>query len=137
MSATNPKKAIYSKSLMKLEFDDQNKILTLLTPGGNSIIISDKAKGITITDVNGSTIKMSSSGILMSSNGDITLKSGKKLNLVGTTGIAASCALGTVDIKGLNVAAEATLNATLKGTMQAQLESSLQTVVKGGIVMIN
>jgi Rhs element Vgr protein len=137
MSTTNPKKAIYSKSLMKLEFDDQNKILTLLTPGGNSIIISDKARGITITDVNGSTIKMSASGIFMSSNGDITLKSGKKLNLVGTTGIAASCALGTVDIKGLNVAAEATLNATLKGTMQAQLESSLQTVVKGGIVMIN
>jgi hypothetical protein len=137
MSATNPKKAIYSKSLMKLEFDDQNKILTLLTPGGNSIIISDKAKGITITDINGSTIKMSPSGIFMSSNGDITLKSGKKLNLVGTTGIAASCALGNVDIKGLNIAAEATLNATIKGTMQAQLESSLQTVVKGGIVMIN
>jgi phage protein D len=137
MSATNPKKAIYSKSLIKLEFDDQNKILTLLTPGGNSIIISDKARGITITDVNGSTIKMSPSGIFMSSNGDITLKSGKKLNLVGTIGIAASCALGDVDIKGLNIAAEATLNATLKGTMQAQLESSLQTVVKGGIVMIN
>lgn len=137
MSATNPKKAIYSKSLMKLEFDDQNKILTLLTPGGNSIIISDKAKGITITDVNGSTIKMSSSGILMSSNGDITLKSGKKLNLVGTTGIALSCAAGDVGIKGLNVAAEGKIKATLKGTLQAELVASGQTVVKGGIVMIN
>jgi phage protein D len=137
MSATNSKKAIYSKSLLKLEFDDKDKILTLLTPGGNSIIISDKAKGITITDMNGSTIKMSSSGIFMSSTSDITIKSGKKLNLVGTTGIAVSCAAGDVGMKGLNIAAEGKIKASLKGTLQAELVASGQTVVKGGIVMIN
>ena len=137
ISAENPKKAFYSKSLLKIEFDDKDKILTLLTPGGNSIIISDKDKGITIKDLNGSQIKTSSSGIEITSDFNITIKSGQKVAITGTTGVDVACSGGDVGIKGLNVAAEAQIKASFKGTAQAEVVASGQTVVKGGVVMIN
>jgi Rhs element Vgr protein len=137
ISAENPKKAFYSKSLLKIEFDDKDKILTLLTPGGNSIIISDKDKGLTIKDLNGSQIKTSSSGIEITSDFNITIKSGQKVAINGTTGIDIACSGGDTGIKGLNVAAEAQIKASFKGTAQAELVASGQTVVKGGVVMIN
>ncbi|MEY3323673.1 MAG: hypothetical protein RLZZ417_3256 [Bacteroidota bacterium] len=137
ISAENPKKAFYSKSLLKLEFDDKDKILTLLTPGGSSIIISDKDKGITIEDLNGNKIKTSSSGIEITSDFNITIKSGQKVAITGTTGVDVACSGGDIGIKGLNVAAEAQIKASFKGTAQAELVASGQTVVKGGVVMIN
>jgi ABC-type multidrug transport system fused ATPase/permease subunit len=137
ISATNPKKAIYSKSLLKLEFDDKDKILTLLTPGGSSIIISDKDKEINITDLNGNKVKTSASGIEITSDFNITIKSGQKVAITGTTGVNVECSGGDIGIKGLNVAAEAQVKASLKGTAQAELVASGQTVVKGGVVMIN
>ena len=137
ISAENPKKAFYSKSLLKLEFDDKDKILTLLTPGGSSIIISDKDKEINIKDLNGNKIKTSSSGIEITSDFNITIKSGQKVVISGTTGVNVECSGGDIGIKGLNVAAEAQVKASFKGTAQAELVASGQTVVKGGVVMIN
>ena len=137
ISAENPKKAFYSKSLLKLEFDDKDKILTLLTPGGSSIIISDKDKEINIKDLNGNKIKTSSSGIEITSDFNITIKSGQKVVITGTTGVNVDCSGGDIGIKGLNVAAEAQVKASFKGTAQAELVASGQTVVKGGVVMIN
>jgi uncharacterized protein involved in type VI secretion and phage assembly len=137
ISADNPKKSIISKSLLKLEFDDTDKIITLLTPGGNTLIISDKDKGITLEDLNGNKIKTSTSGIEITSDFNITIKSGQKVAISGTTGVDIACSGGDVGLKGLNVAAEAQIKASIKGTAQAELVASGQTVVKGGVVMIN
>jgi len=137
IDAANPKKAIYSKSKLKLEFDDKDKILTLLTPGGNSIVCSDKDKTIVVKDANGNQIKTSASGIDLTSDGNITIKAGQKVSIKGTTGIELDCSGGDVSIKGLNVNAEAQVKASVKGAAQAELNASGQTVVKGGVVMIN
>jgi len=137
ISAANPKKSLISKSLLKLEFDDTDKIITLLTPGGNTLIISDKGKGITLEDLNGNKIKTSTSGIEITSDFNITIKSGQKVAISGTTGVDIACSGGDVGLKGLNVAAEAQIKASIKGTAQAELVASGQTVVKGGVVMIN
>ncbi|MBU6167420.1 MAG: hypothetical protein KGQ86_00140 [Bacteroidetes bacterium] len=137
ISAENPKKSIISKSLLKIEFDDKDKVLTLKTPGGNSILVSDKDKGITIKDLNGNQIKTSSSGIEITSDFNITIKSSQKVTITGTTGVDVSCSGGDVSLKGLNLAAEAQIKASIKGTAQAELVASGQTVVKGGVVMIN
>lgn len=136
ISAENPKKALYSKSLLKLEFDDKDKILTLLTPGGSSIIISDKDKEINIKDLNGNKIKTSSSGIEITSDFNITIKSGQKIVITGTKGVNVECSGGDIGIKGINVAAEAQEKASSKGK-EAELVASGQTIVKGGTVMIN
>jgi hypothetical protein len=42
-----------------------------------------------------------------------------------------------VSIKGNNVKLDAQMNIEAKGGVNAKLESSAQTVVKGGMVMIN
>lgn len=78
----NSMKAIVSKSGICIEFDDEQKILTIATPGANKVIISDKDKMITIQDQNSNSIVMSSGGITIKSAGDINLQAEKKINLV-------------------------------------------------------
>jgi Rhs element Vgr protein len=51
----NHHKGFVTRSQMKVSFDDEKKIITLETPGGNKIIISDEDKGITLKDQNGNT----------------------------------------------------------------------------------
>lgn len=78
----NSMKAIVSKSGICIEFDDEQKIFTIATPGANKVIISDKDKMITIQDQNSNSIVMSSGGITIKSAGDINLQAEKKINLV-------------------------------------------------------
>ncbi len=49
---TNHLKGYVSREKMKWMFDDEKKVITLETPGGNKIVISDEDKGITLTDQN-------------------------------------------------------------------------------------
>jgi hypothetical protein len=130
-------KAIVTTNKLTLEFDDDKKVITLKTPGGNSIIISDDAAGITIEDQNGNSVKTSSAGITINSSKAINIKSSQKVTISGGTGVDISASGGDVGIKGLNVNAQADIKFSGKGTAQAELTASGQVVVKGAIVMIN
>lgn len=133
----NPKKAIVSKEKLMLEFDDKDKILTVETPGGNSLVLSDQDKAIEIKDANGNSIKMSSSGIEIKSSKAVNIKSGQKVAIEGGTGIEIKASGGDVSVKGLNVQNEAQIKFSGKGTAQAELNASGQVTVKGAVVMIN
>ncbi|WP_299410790.1 type VI secretion system tip protein VgrG [uncultured Roseobacter sp.] len=124
----NTYKAIVSKSLIKIEFEDAKKILTLETPGGHSVVLDDEAQTITITDSNGNSMEMASAGITLDSPGDITLKA---------TGNIALQATGDATVEGMNVSLTANTQLTASGNAGAELSASGQTVVKGAIVMIN
>ena len=54
----NPKKAIVSKNQLKIEFDDENKVLTITTPKANKMIFSDEGESVTIQDQNKNKITM-------------------------------------------------------------------------------
>ena len=41
LTADNYKKAIITKGQLKIEFDDEKKILTIVTPANNQIVIDD------------------------------------------------------------------------------------------------
>ena len=69
----NALKAFVSKSKLTLEFDDKDKIITISTPKENSIVISEKAKGIIITDQNKNIVKMSDTGIELTSKKNIKM----------------------------------------------------------------
>lgn len=135
-AAANPKKSIISKEKLTLEFDDENKVLTLKTPGGNSVVMDDSG-GITVKDSNGNSVKMASSGVTIDSGGSLTLKASQSITIDGATGIALKASGGDVTMKGLNVTAEAQIKFTGKGTAQAELNGAGQVTVQGGIVMIN
>lgn len=152
-TADNFIKSIVSNSECKIEFDDENKVITLETPGNNKIEISDKDKGICLTDQNQNQIKtddsgiiikdknnnkitMSSSGIEIQTNSDIKLKATGNIEIT-PTGNANIKATGDVSISGMGVSASANSTFKASGMASTEVSSTGNTTVKGSIVMIN
>lgn len=128
ITATNDKRIIQSKSKVIIEFDETKKNLTLKTPAGNSILMDDAA-GITITDKNGNSIAMGSTGI--------TLNTTKEIFLKATKGISIAASAGPVKITGLEIAGEATTTLKLAGKATAEVTASGILTLKGALVKIN
>ncbi|MBD2604437.1 type VI secretion system tip protein VgrG [Scytonema hofmannii FACHB-248] len=124
----NHHKGFFTRSQMKVSFDDEKKIITLETPGGNKMIISDEDKGIALKDQNGNTITMNDRGITMKSPKDITLEATGKLTLKATQ---------DTSIEGLNVNAKANAQFKASGNAGAEVSTSAIAVLKGSLVQIN
>lgn len=133
----NSIKAIVSKSNIVIEFDDENKVLTINTPGKNTVVLSDKEKQISITDENSNSIVMSSSGITMKSPKNITIEAQQKVNIKGGTGIAIASSGGDVTTQGLNVKTTANMEYSASGGTTAAIKSSAQMSLKSAMIMIN
>lgn len=134
--AENNKKAFVTRSKLKIEFDEEKKVITLSTPGKNLIEINDDAKSIKLSDQNKNEVVMNSDGITLSSGKDIILKAKGNITADATAKVEIS-AKSDVDINGGNVKAVAKMGFTAKGNASAELSASGQTTVKGAMVMIN
>ena len=117
---SNPQKGIVTRSEMKLLFDDDKVCITIETPNGNIITVSDDSGAIQIEDENRNKIVMDSSGILCESAGDIVMK-----------------ASGNVSIEGTNIDISANGSLKAEGSGSSELSSSATTTVKGSLVQIN
>jgi len=136
LTADNFKKAIISKSKLTLEFDDDKKIITIITPGKNQIVISDDGKSILLKDQTGNKIELSDSGILIDSPKDITISAKGKINITATGNLAMESKADVTE-KGTNITHTANAAFTAKGSASAEVSSSGQTKVKGAMVNIN
>ncbi|WP_062057726.1 type VI secretion system tip protein VgrG [Cellvibrio sp. OA-2007] len=136
LAAENNTKAIVTRTKMKLEFDEEKKIITLITPGANKIVISDDGKSILLQDQNNNKVTLDSAGITLDSPKDITLKAQGKIVLQATQNIEATAQM---DIKqtGLNITSTANVGFTAKGSATAEVSASGTTTIKGAMVMIN
>lgn len=136
LTADNFKKAIVTKSKLKLEFDDDKKIITLITPANNQVVISDDGKSILLKDQTGNQAKLSEDGILLDSPKDITISAKGKISLSATGNVEID---SKADIKAgaTNINHTAKAGFTAKGNASAELSASGQTTVKGSMVMIN
>jgi uncharacterized protein involved in type VI secretion and phage assembly len=132
----NSFKGIVTKSNLRIEFDDEKKVTTIDTPGGNKVIISDDQKSILLSDQNGNAVELNSGGISMDSPKDITITSKSKITIDAMSGIEIS-SLADVNVSGLNINQAADVGFVAKGTATAELSASGQTTVKGAMVMIN
>ena len=132
----NQFKSIYSKSGINIRFDDEDKILTIQTPGENIFTLDDKEKSITVKDSNDNSLKMDESGIALKSAKDISLTADGKINIKGTDTVNIE-STADVTMKGMNVQAEADTGFTAKGNATAEVSASGQTTIKGAMVMIN
>ena len=130
----NNTKAIYTRSQLQVNFDE--KIIKITTPGNNTITISDDAKGITLEDQNSNSIKLDDSGITLNSSKDIVLKATGSITMNATSKITGT-ATQDLELSGMNIKQTAQVGFTAQGTASAELSASGQTVVKGGMVMIN
>lgn len=130
LTATNDnhQKGFFTRSQLKLSFDDDQKSITLETPGGNKLVISDQDKGITLSDQNGNTLTMNDSGIAIKSPKDITLEAAGKLTLKATQ---------DANLEGLNVSAKANSQFKAQGNAGAEVSTSGIAVLKGSLVQIN
>lgn len=124
----NPQKGFVTRSELKLIFDDDLKVITLETPGGNKLIISDEAKGLHLEDQNGNTLTLDDSGITLKSPKDITLEANGKLTLKATQ---------DAGLEGLNVNVKANAQFKAEGTAGAEVSTSAIAVLKGSLVQIN
>ncbi len=132
------------KGKMRLEFDDVDCIIKILTPHNHLIQISDKEDSIFIEDpVNVNSILLDSAGITMLADKDITMKA--KGNIIME-------AVKDMTAEALNISMEASVNVDIKGGAQLNAEapifeikgSGMGTVdgggmltIKAGMVMIN
>lgn len=132
----NSFKGIVTKSNLRIEFDDEKKVTTIDTPGGNKVVISDDQKSILLSDQNSNTVELNSSGITMDSPKDIKLTSKSKIILDAISSIDIS-SKSDVKVTGLNINQTANVGFVAKGNATAELSASGQTTVKGAMVMIN
>lgn len=134
--AKNQFKSIYSKSGIKIRFDDEDKILTIETPGKNIIVLDDKNKSVSIKDMNENSIVLDDSGITMKSPKDINLNADGNINLTAKSNLVMK-ATEDATLEGLSITQRAKTSFTAKGNASAELSASGQTTVKGAMVMIN
>lgn len=133
----NSRKGIVSKSELRVMFDDENKILTLVTPGKRTLVLDDKSQQIELKDDSGNSMVMSSSGITVKSDKDITLQAGQKVTIKGNSGVDVESSAGDVEVKGNNISETANMQYTAKGSMTAAVQGGTELTLKAAMVMIN
>ncbi|GGB79208.1 type IV secretion protein Rhs [Flavobacterium suaedae] len=133
----NSTKAIVSKSGIYVQFDDENKVFTISTPGNNKVTLSDQDKKITLEDENSNSITMSESGITIKSPKDISIEADQNIKLTGNMGINAQASSGDVQLKGLNIKQNADVQYSAEGSASASVQGGAELTLKGAMVMIN
>jgi len=116
----NHEKGFVTRSEMKLMFDDDKQVIHIETPNGNTLTFSDDEGKVEIADENNNKMTMDSSGILMESAGDISIK-----------------ATGDINIEGTNVSLKASANFKAEGSAGSEVSSGAMTEIKGSLVKIN
>jgi Rhs element Vgr protein len=136
LEAANNFKALVTRSKLKMEFDDDKKVITLITPGNNKIVISDDAKSILLQDQNSNKVELSPTGILLDSPKDITISAKGKVSISAVQNVEVAAQMD-VKVAGLNINHNANVGFVAKGAASAELSAAGQTTVKGALVMIN
>jgi len=134
--AENSRKAFVTREQLKIEFDEEKKVLTLSTPAGNTVELSDDGKCIRLADGHRNEIRMDGDGITLSSAKDIALTAKGSITMDAAMKLGAA-AKQDADIEGLNVKVQAKMGVTVKGSATAELSAGGQTTVKGAMVLIN
>jgi Rhs element Vgr protein len=126
-SDDNHKKGYVSREKLKLSFDDDKKVITLETPGGNKLVLSDEDKGITLEDQNGNKIVLNDSGIQFESSKEMQLKASQDFKLEAMN----------IEMKAQsNFKAEGASSAEVSGA-STSIKGNASTVIQGGMVQIN
>lgn len=116
----NHLKGIYTRSGLKMTFEDDQKIIEIATPSGNKIVMDEAEQSIVVTDEHNNTLEMKSDGIFLESQKDINIKGNKDIK-----------------IEGVNIELKASGKFSAEGSAGADLKSSAIAVLKGSLVQIN
>lgn len=132
----NDAKTLATRSGLEVSFDDKDKVLRLLTPGGHSIEMNDKAKRLVIKDSNGNQGSFTSSGITFDSPKSIALTAKGSIKLAAGAALELS-AKADATLEGTRVNAKAKAKLSAQGNAAAELKSNGILTVQGSLVKIN
>lgn len=79
----NARKVICSRNGIKITLDDTDgqERLLLETPGGQSVLLRDGPGSIEVTDANGNTVKLDSSGVTVTASAKVTIQGGATVEI--------------------------------------------------------
>lgn len=137
IAAANDTKALVTRAGHRFEFDEQDKVITLTTPGANRIVLDDHDRSIRLEDQHGNQVRLDASGIRLDSPKDIVLNAKGEISITAAGNVSLASSGGDLKGSALNIACEAQIGFTGKGGATAELSAAGQTTVKGAIVMIN
>ena len=131
----NTKKTLVTRSKLELGFDDKDKVITIRTPGGLSVTMSDKASSIVVKDSSNNTLTMAKSGITLECGGNlkISAKGNITVDAGGNLGLTAKA---SATMEGLQVAHNGKTKFSAKG-LTTEISASTILTVKGTLVKIN
>lgn len=124
---TNDEKGFFTRSKMRIHFNDSTKTITIDTPAGNSIQLDEAGSKIEIKDQNNNKVTMGTSGVAIESLQNIELKAGVNLTL---------SAGATLSIGGVSLSVKADGNCEIQGAM-TKIASSGITEISGSLIKIN
>lgn len=134
--AKNNTKAIVTRCLHRIEFNEEDKVITIVTPAKNTVVLDDKNKRIRLEDQNGNSVELAPAGITLDSPKAVSITAGTTMALKAATGMTLTCD-ADISASGANITADAKMGFTGKGAATAELSAAGQTTVKGAMVMIN
>jgi Rhs element Vgr protein len=137
LTKENSIKSILSKEKLTISFDDKEKILTLSTPGKNKIVISDKAKGLTIEDQHGNKIETKEDGITITSKKKITFDGKDEIEIKAAKAITIKSTGDSVKLDGKSVEVSSKGNFKVTASSGAEIKASGTVNIKGSMVNVN
>lgn len=129
-------KALVTRGKLEIEFDEENKILQLRTPGKHLIKMNDQAAEISIEDSNGNSLVLSKAGVALSSASNLKIEARGNIT-VGAGGSLELSAEANASMQGLQVAHTAKTKFSAKGSASSEVTSSGILTLRGSLVKIN
>ena len=124
----NSRKGWITVSGLGLLLNEEEKSITVATPGGQTLCLSDKDSSVTVKDANGNSLVMDKNGMAFKSKKDITLEAAHNITLKAGRDFRA---------RGLSSEVEGQQQIKLSGRAMGELSSGGVLTVKGGLVRIN
>ncbi len=132
----NYKKAIVTKGDLQINFDDENRIIEITTPGKQVITLDDKAVAISIEDSNNNKVTLTKSGITLDSGADVNITAKANITIQAGANLSLS-AKADASLEGTQVTHKAKAKFSANGSGAAELTSSGMLTVQGTMVKIN
>lgn len=119
-SDENPEKGYVSREGLKVVFNDDEKSITIATPEGKTMQLSEDSGQVLLEDEHGNSFSMSDSGIEVASSSDMVFK-----------------ANGNIEFEGTNLELKSNAQLVLSGAASTELNSSGVLKIEGSLVQIN
>jgi len=132
----NIKKIIKTKSGLEISFDDNDKVIELMTPSKQQIRIDDKAKSIFLKDSNNNKLTLANTGISLDSASNIKMTAKGNITL-DAKGNLKFDAKAKASISALQIDHMAKTKFSAKGNAASEVTASGILTLKGAMVKIN